>query len=99
MKRKTSSSILLSREHDAGGGSKMAKFLTEGVLYYDDKKDSFQEKVERYAQKFIEKTKIRPTVCLVHESDFEEIKASVEVHSTINILPNHLLIGRKRNER
>ena len=75
----------------------MKKFLAEGILYYDDGKN-LREKVERYVQKFIDKMKIKPTVCLVHESDFEEVETSVQIYPTINILPNHLLIGRKQNE-
>lgn len=76
----------------------MDKFLVEGILYYDDGNKSLQEKVNTYVQKFIEKAKIKPTVCLIHESDFEEVETSVKIYPTINILPNHLLIGGKRNE-
>ena len=76
----------------------MDKFLTEGVLYYDDGDEPLQEKVEKYSQKFVEKTGSEPTVCLVHESDFEEVDSEVAVYPTIRILPNHLLVGRKLNE-
>lgn len=77
----------------------MTSFLAEGVLYYDDGDNSLQEKVDLYTQKFTKKTGITPAICLIHESDFEEIEADVKIVPTIRILPNYLLVGVKRENK
>ncbi len=76
------------------GLEKKRSGLAEGDLYYNDSGIDLEAFISVCIEKHKEKSKAKPTLVLVHESDWKSINSLIPMYATINIQPGHVLVGR-----
>jgi len=70
-----------------------------GMLWFDnDKKATFEQRVERATTYYYEKYGKRPDLCFVHPDTGQPCMVGrVEVRTSKTMLPNHFWIGVREN--
>ena len=69
-----------------------------GMLWLDDDKNSsFEEKITRAADYYLEKYGVSPEICMVNTMNLEEEKVigKIQVQPVGNVLPHHFWMGTK----
>jgi hypothetical protein len=69
-----------------------------GMLWLDDDKNSsFEEKIAKAADYYLEKYGVSPEICLVNTISLKEEKVigKIQVQPVANVLPHHFWMGTK----
>lgn len=72
--------------------------MNVGMLWLDDDKNSsFEEKIARAADYYLEKYGVSPEICLVNKISLKEEKiiGKIQVQPVGNVLPHHFWMGTK----
>lgn len=67
-----------------------------GLLWFDDSKKPFPEKLSAAARRHTERFGSPPTLCLVNEAEHPGVEAvaGVKIEATKRVQPGHLWLGR-----